>query len=335
MSGRARVSRAAVMVSLAVLGADPWCGAQEADVNFLARRAAERCRRGEYERALGLFRQALDHGRTARALGEMGACELRVARWIDAEAHLRDALAMPDDPWLRRHRAEAAGWLAEAQSHVGRLQLTGGLPGAEVRVGESTVGTLPMAEPVIVTPGLVQVEVRAAGHRPWRRSLDVLGGTVTQEPVSLERDVTFEPSIPSAAPVACGPGSVLRGGFCYATEGSPSSRRGARPWQVAAWIGGGFALAAGVSALALGAGGASMESGYLQRCGGVGVPAACAVDRAETQAALDDRAVLVNGLAAAAGLGVALAVTALVIDRAAPRMQQRVAVGPAGVRVRW
>jgi hypothetical protein len=336
MSGRARVSRAAMMVSLGLLGVASRASGQDADdVDFLARRAAERCRRGEYERGLELFRQALDHGRTARALGEMGACELRVGRWTDAEAHLTDALAQGDDPWLRRHRAEAAGWLAEAQSHVGRLQLTGGVPGAEVRVGERVVGTLPMAGPLVVATGPSEVEVRAAGYRTWHRLLDVLGGVVTQEAVSLERDEVFAPSVTTAAPVVCGPGSVLRNGFCYAAEGSASYRRGLRPWQVTSLIAGSVALIAGVSALGLGVDGASTESAYLQRCGGAGVPASCVRDRADTQASLDDRAALVNGLAVVAGLGVALALTAVVFDRAAPRTQQRVAIGPGGLRVRW
>ena len=335
MSGRARVSRAAMMVSLGLLGVATSASAQDADdVDFLARRAADRCRRGEYERGLELFRQALDHGRTARALGEMGACELRVARWVDAEAHLLAALAVADDPWLHRHRDEAVGWLAEAQSHVGRLQLIGGLPGAEVRVGERVIGALPMSGPLVVTPGLQQVEVRAPGHRTWRRTIEVPGATVTREMVSLEREVVLAPSAPVAAPAGCGPGSIMRRGLCYATDDSPASRRGVRGWQAAAWIGGGVALVAGVSALGLGAAGASVESGFLQRCGGVGVPEACSRDRAETQSALDDRAVLVNGLAVAAGIGLALGVTALVLDRTGPRMQ-RVALAPGGLRVRW
>lgn len=324
-----------MMVSVALLGAASTCAAQDAgDVDFLARRAAERCRRGEYERGLELFRQALDHGRTARALGEMGACELRVARWTDAEAHLRAALALIDDPWLQRHRADAIAWLAEAQSHVARLHLIGGVAGAEVRVGERIVGTLPMPEPLLVTPGITQVEVRAAGHRAWRRALDVPGGGVTREVVNLERDAPSEASSAAPPAVVCGPGSVLRRGLCYATEESTASRRGVRPWQVVTWIGGGVALIAGAAALGLGAAGASEESGYLQRCGGVGVPAACVRDRADTQAALDDRAGVVNGLAATAVVGLALAVTALVIDRATPRTRA-VAVGPTGLRVQW
>jgi hypothetical protein len=324
-----------MMLSVAALLRAASGRAQDADdVDFLARRAAERCRRGEYERALELFRQALDHGRTARALGEMGACELRVARWADAEAHLRDALALAEDPWLHRHRADAAGWLAEARSHVARLQLLGGPAGAEVRVADAVVATLPMAEPIVVTPGLVQIEVRAAGHRPWRRSVDVPGGGVTQEAVALERELPAASAAPAPGPVLCGAGAVMRGGMCYATDDGPSVRRGPRPWQVASWIGAGVAGVAGVTALVLGASGAGDESAYLQRCGGAAVPASCVRDRADTQAALDGRAGVVNGLAVAAGVGLALAVTALVVDRSGPRVG-RVAFGPSGLRVRW
>jgi hypothetical protein len=323
-----------MMVSLATMLRAASGHAQDADdVDFLARRATERCRRGEYERALALFRQALDHGRTARALGEMGACELRVARWTDAEAHLRDALALAEDPWLHRHRAEATGWLAEAQAHVARLMLTGGPAGAEVRIADAVVATLPLAQALVVTPGLVQVEVRAAGHRAWRRSFDVPGGTTAQESVALDRDVPTE-TLAATAPIACGTGSVLRGGMCYATADSPSSRRGVRAWQVASWVGAAVAGVAGATALGLGAAGTGDEAAYLQRCGGVGVPAACVGDRADTQASLDGRAGLVNGLAVVAGVGLALAVTALVFDRSGPRVQQ-VAFGPSGLRVRW
>jgi hypothetical protein len=102
--------------------------------------------------------------------------------------------------------------------------------------------------------------------------------------------VPIEASTPASAAVVCAPGSVLRSGFCYAVEGGPSYRRGLRPWQVTSIVAGGVALIAGVTALGLGVDGASTESDYLQRCGGVGVPVSCVGDRADTQAALDDRA---------------------------------------------
>jgi hypothetical protein len=336
MFGRARATRAAMTVSLALLGAASACGAQGVeDSDFLGRRAAERCRRGEFERALGLFRQALEHGRSARALGEMGACELRVARWADAEAHLRDALAQTGDPWLGRHRAQAEAWLAEAQSHVGRLLLTGGVPGAEVLVGERVVATLPMTEAVVVPPGIASIEVRAPGRRSWRRALDVAGGATVREFVSLDPEVVSEPAAPAPAPLDCGAGSVLRGGLCYATEEAVAARRGTRPAQVLAWVGASVSVVAGATALGLGVAGASDESDYLSRCGGAGVPVACERDRADTQAALDARAGMVNGFAAAAIVGAVLAVSAIIIDRGTTPPRRAVAVGPTGLRVRW
>lgn len=333
---RARATHAAAMMVVAVgLGSATPAHAQDADdVDFLARRANDRCRRGEYERALDLFRQALDHGRTGRALGEMGSCELRVTRWSDAETHLREALALPDDEWVRRHRGDLVTWLAEAQSHVGRLMLTGAVPGAEVRVGDRAVTPWPMTEPMVLPPGPTPVEASAPGYRTWRRTLEVAGGNVTNEAISLEREAVMEPSAPVTHTVACGPGLVLRGGLCYSPEGGPMARRGVRGWQVAIGIGASIAVVAGALALGFGVDGASTESDYLSRCGGEAVAAGCVRDRADTQAELDARASLVNGLWAVTGVGAALAVTALIVDRASPG-NRRVAMGPSGLVVRW
>ncbi len=333
---RARAAYAMVLATVATAAPSPVRAQDADDVDFLARRATERCRRGEFERALDLFRQALDHGRTGRALGEMASCELRVARWADAEAHLREALALPDDNWVHRHRGDAVTWLAEAQSHVGRLMLTGAVPGAEVRVGNQVVTPWPMVEPMALPPGTVLVEVSASGYRPWRRSLEVTGGNVLREVIGLERESVMEPSAPVAQTAACGRGLVLRGGLCYAPEGGPHARRGVSGWQVAIGIGASVAAIAGGLALGLGVDGASTESDYLARCGGEAVAASCVGDRADTQAALDARASVVNGLWAVTGVGAVLALTAIIVDRtSASSTPRRVAVGPSGLVVRW
>ncbi len=334
---RARAASAMVMATVAMMAPSTVCAQESDDVDFLARRATERCRRGEFERALDLFRQALDHGRTGRALGEMASCELRVARWADAEAHLREALALPDDNWVHRHRGDAVTWLAEAQSHVGRLMLTGGAPGVEVRVGNQVVTPWPMVEPMVLPPGTTLVEATASGYRGWRRSVEVTGGNVAREEIVLERESVMEPSAPVAQTAACGRGLVLRGGLCYAPEGGLITRRGVSGWQVTIGIGASIAAIAGGLALGLGVDGASTESDYLARCGGEGVAASCVRERADTQAALDARASVVNGLWAVTGIGAALAVTALIVDRASSSSAstRRVAAGPSGLVVRW
>lgn len=335
---RARVKHAAAVTATAMVAAMVGAGpahAQDADdVDFLARRANDRCRRGEYERALDLFRQALDHGRTGRALGEMGSCELRVTRWADAEAHLREALALPDDEWVRRHRGDLVTWLAEAQSHVGRLMLTGGVPGLEVRVGDRAVTPWPMTEPMALPPGPTAVEASAPGYRTWRRTLEVTGGNTVSEVIGMEREPVMEPSAPATQSVACGAGLVLRGGLCYAPEGGPAARRGVSGWQVAIGIGASIAVVAGALAVGFGVDGASTESDYLLRCGGEAVSPGCVRDRVDTQSELDARASLVNGLVAVTAVGAALAVTALIVDRSAPA-RARVAASASGLVVRW
>ncbi len=315
------------------LGVAPAAHAQDAgDAVFLGRRAAERCRRGEYERGLDLYRQAVEHGAGAHELGGMALCELHVARWTTAEAHFVAALAQGDARWLTRHRASLEAGLSEARSHIARLLLTGGVDGAEVRVGDTPL-RLPMTEPLVLEPGTVVVEVRAPGHRAWRRSVDLRGGETTREAVSLEREVVFEVA-PSAPPsVTCVPGFVLRAGQCWPT-GEAATRRGSPVWRSTGWAALSLAVLAGGVAIGLGVDGASTESAYLDRCGGAGAPASCIQDRTSTQASLDDRATLVNAFVAVAGVGAAVALTALLVDRSTSRGRY-VAVAPGGVRIAW
>ena len=177
------------------------------------------------------------------------------------------------------------------------------------------------------------VEVRAQGYRTWRRSIDVAGGATTREAVALEPEVVIE-AVPSAPPVSfCVPGFALRGGLCWPVGEGPSSP-GGRSWRVAGWVALGAAVVSGGAAIGLGLDGAATESAYLARCGGASVAPACAGDRALTQSALDDRASLVNGLWAAAGLSAAFAVTALLVDGSTPRVR-RVGFAPSGMRIAW
>lgn len=299
------------------------------------RRAVERCRRGEYDRALASFRQALDRARSARAIAEMGLCEQRARRWVDAEDHLLQSLNAPD-AWVTEHRGSLELALNEVSARVGRLALIGGAEGAELRVNGEVVGALPMNQPLRLASGRVRLEATLRGWRPWRRELDLAGGGTTHENVVMERDEDPAPRVAGAPTVRCPAGLVARDGLCYAPEGYRRGRSGIRPGQVTMIVGGSVAAVAGVVALALGVEGNSAESDFVSRCGGASAPASCVSERESLQSDLDGRATAVNAMIAVAGVGVAAAIVGLIVDQTSARPSpSRFSLSASGVTLRW
>lgn len=320
------------LITLALALRARAAGAQHHEADRMARDAAARCERGDADGALEDFRQALAVEATGRVVGERALCEHRAERWLDAEAHLRDALAMADDAWVRHHRALLDAAAAETRLHLGDLTLTCSVEGAEVRVNGQPVGRTPLTSALHLPSGVVRVEVRAAGYRAWQRAIDLPGGATAQENVGLERDVPVPSSTP--APVVCPPGLVLRAGLCYAPEPTEEERSRVRPTQVMLWSGVAVAVVASGVALGVGLSGDATESEYLSRCSGPGVPASCARDHDDTQGALDAQAGIVNAMIAVAVVGAGVAVAGAVLDQRAAR-RARVALTGHGLRVSW
>jgi hypothetical protein len=150
---------------------------------------------GRDEEALALFERAYEQTHAARALAQIALAEQALGRFVEAEAHLADALSHDEDAFIRRNREPLEGALAEIRERVGDLSVVGGVPGAEVIIGGQAVGVLPLDAPVRVVAGSVAVEVRATGHERFIDTVQVRGGgsaTVEAELVALasrsERD---------------------------------------------------------------------------------------------------------------------------------------------------
>lgn len=102
---------AALYVSALLLIAAPQLAlgqAQSPDQLIEAGVAARRG--GDDERALVLFTQAWASGHSPRARAQMGLAEQALGKFVDAEAHLSEALAAPGDAWItaRRSRRRSA-----------------------------------------------------------------------------------------------------------------------------------------------------------------------------------------------------------------------------------
>jgi hypothetical protein len=196
-----RSSRAIVLCSALLATADVRAQAGPADAHI--RRGLELREQGNDEQALAEFQQAYESSHSARAEAQMGMAEQALGRWLDAEAHMREALAATADRWIAQHRAGLQSTYEAIASHVGTLEVRGSVVGAQVLVNGSAVGVLPLAAPVRVVAGTVTLRVTAAGYLPVERSVPIEGGGLARETVDLV-------AAPAGSPAAADSSAVSR-----------------------------------------------------------------------------------------------------------------------------
>lgn len=169
---------------------------------------------GHDARALPLFQQAFELERGPRTVGQLGLCELALGYWLDAEAHLGEALASASHPWIEKNRATLEGAREKARENLGEVALAGGPAGGAVVVDRKEVGRLPLKAPLRLNKGPHDLEVRVGPGDPWRQAVMVEG-----------RDKqTFAVVVPvaaAAAPVAPAPEATV----AKQEEPSGSARR--------------------------------------------------------------------------------------------------------------
>src|SRR5882724_10416825 len=144
-----------------------------ADAENLIRQGVALRREKHDEQALPLFQKAYDLVRNPRTAGQLGLCELGVGYSIDAELHLKEALASPEHAWVAKNQASLEAALKRAQQNIGTLSVTGAPSGAEVYVNGRSSGRLPLRDPIRLARGVVDVELRTPGYVTSHRSLTV------------------------------------------------------------------------------------------------------------------------------------------------------------------
>jgi tetratricopeptide (TPR) repeat protein len=208
-------------------------------------------RAGDNYGALHYFEKAYRLDKSPRSAAQLGLCEFAVARWVDAEAHLSEALRATSDPWIAQYRKQLFDQVAAAKDYLGLLEVVGRPADAEVEVDGRTVGRLPLPKPLRIVGGReVYVRVTAPGYEPLRRAIKVERRELARIVVELERlpgNATEPRAIarPGKPPVPGGPGDKPN----YDIEVPPEADEKAH-WQTpAGWIGAsvaGLALTTGV-----------------------------------------------------------------------------------------
>jgi tetratricopeptide (TPR) repeat protein len=154
-----------------------WAAGDPAEVEALIARGVELRRAGKDAQALPLFKRAHNLVDTPRTSAQLGLVELQLGYQVEAEQHLRKALASPEDFWIHQNKGALQGALAQLTAQLAVLQVEGDRPGTEVWVNQRLVGTLPLPEPVRVKPGPVTVELKVPPAGPTRkRSLVATAG---------------------------------------------------------------------------------------------------------------------------------------------------------------
>jgi hypothetical protein len=237
-----------VMLVASALSAPLRVAAQPAAVEDLIREGVELRKNGKDHLALPLFQKAYDLERSGRSAGQLGLAEASLGYWMSSERHLIESLSASRNPWVARNEAELRRTLQGVQASIGEVEVTGAPSGAEVTVNGQVAGRLPLARPVRVPEGAVQVAVSAPGHRTGSTSALVEGGKRAKVVLTLERQDTPGPPVARTEPA---PGEVAAPAEQDEAPASPSRRRaGKSSWvRPASW----FAAVGAAAALGVGA----------------------------------------------------------------------------------
>lgn len=134
-----------------------------------------------HQAALDVFVGVSRRCPSPRVTAQIALAEAALQRWGDAGRHMSEALASANDPWVASRRAALDGALAEFRRHLVELRPRVTPAGAELWVNGARVTALP----AWVEPGRYRLEVRAAGHHPWQRAVELHEGERFDELVAL------------------------------------------------------------------------------------------------------------------------------------------------------
>ena len=232
---------AALGVLLALQGA-----ARAESAEALYKKGVELRRAGNDDAALEVFKQLNEMEHSPRSLAQLGLAEQAVGLWVDAEAHVQEAVKAASNPWIRKNHDSLAAALDRIQDRLGWVEIRGEPADAEVLIDGKRVGTLPLAAPVRVVVGSIPVTVRAPDYIERSTTITVAPKTTARERFVLQHVDTPPPRVATAAgdrPSTSTPVLVASGAGDSGAGAEPGRLRRSAKW-----------IAFGAGAAALGAG---------------------------------------------------------------------------------
>jgi tetratricopeptide (TPR) repeat protein len=164
------------------------------DAEKLIKKGVELRKKRQDAEALELFRQAHDLDPTARSLAQIALAEQALGKWLEAEAHLREALARTTDPWIRSNLHPLQKAAAEIAEHLATIAIRNAPEGASIRLGDSPPKPGPFAETRVLCDIPVHIAATAPGYLPSKRTLtpacgkkEIIALRMEKEPPALDR----------------------------------------------------------------------------------------------------------------------------------------------------
>lgn len=199
-----------MLIVLVGLATRAWAAPVSEEDKLLDKGADLRAAGDEVHAVLEL-QKAYDLNHSPKAAAQLGLSEWALGRWVDAEAHVTEALRASNDPYLRdrQRRQVLEQALRTIKTHLGNLEITGEPEGAEVVVAGQVVGKLPLPSPLRVATGQIDVEVSAAGYLPATRTVQIAASQYQRVLIRLERKPIGPLVTAAAAPVPAVPPAAL------------------------------------------------------------------------------------------------------------------------------
>jgi Tetratricopeptide repeat len=187
-----------LLVVITVYASSSMAAEPSSSADALVEQGISLRQKGQNQEALELFQRAHALAPSGRTLAQIGVAEATLQRWIDAETHLAAALDSHDTPWIQnaKNRAALEKSLMLVRAHIAEVSIVGPA-GAEISVGGSPAGRLPLAAPLHLPEGRTRIEGSADGRESKSIDLRIPGG----HELILHLDLPMLPS-PFEAPAA-------------------------------------------------------------------------------------------------------------------------------------
>jgi hypothetical protein len=143
---------------------------------------------GNNKAALEPFQKAYDLTHSPRATAQLGLVYQSLGRWELAEPLVAKASQSREDAWIKKYQVELGRALEVIRNHVAHVEIVTDPPQSEVVVNGAVAARLPLADPVTVVAGQVDLEFRATGYRNAVRTLNVKAYQYERVFVRLERE---------------------------------------------------------------------------------------------------------------------------------------------------
>lgn len=173
------------------------------DADKLIKQGVELRKKRKDAEALELFKKAHALEPTPRALAQIALAEQALASWVEAETHLKSALADADDPWIKSNRDPLHKALAKIDEHLATINIRGVPEGAEIKIGRQPPVIAPIFHSLRAECGTpVNISAEAQGYLPQTKVVTLPCQKEELIELGLEKDKTIalEPAAVAETP---------------------------------------------------------------------------------------------------------------------------------------